>query len=72
MESIWIAEEIYRECPPLRYADDFLILMTGNPAVAKKKLDEIMEIIGLTMNTEKTRIVRAEEGFDFLGFWFVR
>ena len=24
------------------------------------------------MNTEKTRIVRAEEGFDFLGFRFVR
>ncbi len=56
----------------IRYADDFLILMTGNPAVAKKKLDEIMENIGLTMNTEKTRIVRAEEGFDFLGFRFVR
>ena len=35
--------------------------MTGNPAVAKKKLDEIMGNLGLTMNTEKTRIVRAEE-----------
>ena len=56
----------------IRYADDFLILMTGNPAVAKKKLDEIMGNLGLTMNTEKTRIVRAEEGFDFLGFRFVR
>ena len=56
----------------IRYADDFLILLTGNPAVAKKKLDEIMEDLDLTMNTEKTRIVRAEEGFDFLGFRFVR
>jgi hypothetical protein len=70
----------------------FLILLTGNPSVAKKKLDEItyirlmgeskeglfttahvdMEDLDLTMNAEKTRIVRAEEGFDFLGFRFVR
>ncbi|EQD75342.1 RNA-directed DNA polymerase (reverse transcriptase) domain protein, partial [mine drainage metagenome] len=31
----------------IRYADDYLVLMTGNPAVAKKKLDEIMEDIDL-------------------------
>jgi hypothetical protein len=56
----------------IRFADDYLILMSGNTETAKKKLDEIMEDIGLTMNTEKTRIVKAEEGFDFLGFRFVR
>ena len=49
-----------------------LILLTGDPSVAKKKLDEIMEDLDLTMNSEKTRIVRAGEGFDFLGFRFVR
>ena len=49
-----------------------LILLTGDPSVAKKKLDEIMEDLDLTMNAEKTRTVRAEEGFDFLGFRFVR
>ena len=31
-----------------------------------------MEDLDLTMNSEKTRIVRAGEGFDFLGFRFVR
>ncbi|MHB8560846.1 MAG: group II intron reverse transcriptase/maturase, partial [Thermoplasmataceae archaeon] len=56
----------------IRYADDYLVLLTGNPAVAKKKLDEIMQDLDLTMNAEKTRIVKAEEGFDFLGFRFVR
>ena len=50
------------------YADDYLIIMSGNPAVAKKKLDVIMESMDLTMNTKKTRIVKAEDGFDFLGF----
>ena len=56
----------------IRFCDDYLVLMSGNPAIAKKKLDEIMENLGLTMNTEKTRIVKAEEGFEFLGFRFVR
>ena len=31
-----------------------------------------MESIDLTFNTEKTRIANAEEGFEFLGFRFVR
>ena len=54
------------------YADDYIVIMSGNPAVAKKKLDGIMESMNLTMNTETTRIVKAEDGFDFLGFHFVR
>ena len=56
----------------IRYADDFLILTTSNPETAKRKLEEIMKELDLTLNTEKTRIVKAEEGFDFLGFRFVR
>ena len=46
--------------------------MSGNPAVTRKKLDWIMESMNLTMNTEKTLIMKAEDGFDFLGFHFVR
>ena len=46
--------------------------MSGNPATAKKKLDEILESMDLAMNTEKTRTVKSEDGFDFLGFHFVR
>lgn len=56
----------------IRYADDFLILAKGSPERAKKKIDEIMKNIDLSLSTEKTRIVKAEEGFDFLGFRFVR
>ena len=47
-------------------------MTTSNPETAKRKLDEIMENIDLTLNTEKTRIIKAEEGFEFLGFRFVR
>ena len=56
----------------IRYADDFVILTSSNPENARKKIDEIMIDIDLTLNTEKTHIVKSEEGFDFLGFRFVR
>ncbi len=56
----------------IRYADDFLILTGSNSEIAKRKLDEIMENIDLKLNTEKTRIIKAEEGFDFLGFRFMK
>ena len=66
-------ENRYREDAHLiRYADDVLILVGGNPQYPYTKLQNIIEDLGLTLNTEKTRIVKAEKGFDFLGFRFVR
>ena len=49
-----------------------LILIGGNPQYPYTKLQNIIEDLGLTLNATKTRIVKAEEGFDFLGFRFVR
>ncbi len=56
----------------VRYADDFVILGERSVDESMAKLNEIMGSIGLTMSSEKTRLVSAEEGFDFLGFHFVR
>src|SRR5712692_8215570 len=56
----------------VRYADDFVILGTRSMDEAMVRLNEIMGGIGLTLSREKTRIVEAEEGFEFLGFRFVR
>ena len=56
----------------IRYADDILVLVGGNPEFPYEKLKGIIEDLGLTLNPEKTRLVEAEEGFDFLGFRFVR
>ena len=54
----------------IRYADDFLIT-----AESKEELEDILPIIkewlnirGLKLNEEKTRIKNIEEGIDFLGF----
>lgn len=56
----------------VRYADDLLILC-GTETDARdvyERLAEVLSNLGLTLNTEKTRVTHAEEGFDFLGFSF--
>jgi len=57
----------------VRYADDFVI--TGNtPEVleheVKPWVEQFLAVRGLTLSTEKTRIVHIAEGFDFLGWNF--
>jgi RNA-directed DNA polymerase len=60
----------------VRYADDFIILGTSEPA-AQQALQEIRqwtEAAGLKLHPTKTRIVDASQagGFDFLGYHFER
>jgi Retron-type reverse transcriptase len=56
----------------VRYADDFVILCHHDPNryfdLARSRLDRL----SLTINKEKTRIVDAIEGFNFLGHTFIR
>src|ERR1700693_3156982 len=55
----------------IRYADDFVILCARNPeqylGIAKQRLDRL----GLTLNSEKTKIKHVREGFNFLGHSFI-
>ena len=57
---------------PVRYADDFLILVSGSfdDAAAEKQAlaDWLREEMGLTLSEEKTRITKLTEGFRFLGY----
>ncbi|WP_455283756.1 group II intron reverse transcriptase/maturase [Cupriavidus necator] len=57
----------------VRYADDFVI--TGStPEVLENEVkpwvEQFLAIRGLTLSTEKTRIVNIADGFDFLGWNF--
>ncbi|MFE7427967.1 reverse transcriptase domain-containing protein [Streptomyces sp. NPDC057545] len=65
------AGEIMPDAPVLvRYADD-LVAMCHSRAAAeqvKARLAEWLAPRGLVFNEDKTRIVQAETGFDFLGF----
>ena len=56
---------------PIRYADDFVILVSGSlqDAVAEREQLETLlhNGMGLTLSPEKTRITHLTDGFEFLG-----
>ena len=55
----------------IRYADDFVIVVTGGREHAEHLLDDVTSVIapmGLRLSPEKTRVVHIDDGFDFLGF----
>lgn len=54
----------------IRYADDMVVLCRNEEAAKfyKKELVALFTDLGLQINEEKTSIVRAVDGFNFLGF----
>jgi RNA-directed DNA polymerase len=53
----------------VRYADDLVVLCRYNIDKTYGRMADVLQNLGLTLNTEKTRIVDAtREGFTFLGF----
>lgn len=57
----------------IRYADDFVITGSSREVLecAKALIVDFLAERGLSLSVEKTRIVRVEDGFDFLG-WTLR
>lgn len=54
----------------IRYCDDFIVLMRRSDcaeALKQELTDFIAEEMKMTLSVEKTTIVHASEGFDFLG-----
>jgi RNA-directed DNA polymerase len=53
-----------------RFADDFVVMCTSREQAeqVKTRLRQWLAPRGLAFNEDKTRIVHAEAGFDFLGF----
>jgi hypothetical protein len=60
----------------VRYADDFVILVTGSREDAEKEKAQLAEFLReqlhLELSVEKTLVTNAEEGFDFLGYHVVK
>jgi RNA-directed DNA polymerase len=55
----------------VRYADDFVIVVNGQPHHAEELRVEVASVLaplGLRLSPEKTRVVDIDEGFVFLGF----
>jgi RNA-directed DNA polymerase len=55
-----------------RYADDAILVCRLNAKQALEAFEAIAQRMGLTINREKTRITKLTEGFDFIGFHFVK
>jgi RNA-directed DNA polymerase len=55
----------------VRYADDFVVLVSGTEAHAealKVDIAAVVSTVGLRLAEEKTSVCNISEGFDFLGF----
>ena len=59
-----------RQLEAIRFADDFVITMSGQRHHAEALREEaaaVLAPLGLRLAPEKTRVVHIDEGFDFLG-----
>jgi len=57
----------------VNYADDLVICCRSSAESARAAMQHLMERLGLTVNTSKTRVCRVPaETFDFLGYTFGR
>lgn len=78
MLDVWASEWDRRCVDPsvpkiVRYADDFVVLSRRSVRrLALQARDFLSDALGLTLHEEKSRVVRASEGFDFLGYRFLR
>ncbi|RAS59261.1 reverse transcriptase (RNA-dependent DNA polymerase) [Lentzea atacamensis] len=55
----------------IRYADDFVIMVSGARAQAEALLPEVAAVLGtmgFALSAEKTMITHIDEGLDFLGW----
>ncbi|MGH7121697.1 MAG: reverse transcriptase domain-containing protein, partial [Acetobacteraceae bacterium] len=57
---------------PVRYADDFVVLVSGTQEEALAKKSALAQYLrrttGLQLSPEKTRVTAVTDGFEFLGF----
>jgi RNA-directed DNA polymerase len=59
----------------VRYADDFVVMVSGSQAHAEALREEVAEVLapmGLRLSETKTKVCHVDEGFDFLGFHIQR
>lgn len=58
----------------IRYADDFLVMVSGEREHAEQARDTVAEVLapmGLRLSIDKTHITHIDEGLDFLG-WHIQ
>ncbi len=69
--SVELARGLRGISPWPRYADDFVVLVSGTEAHADAVREEVAAVLaamGLRLSESKMRVCHIDEGFDFLGF----
>ena len=76
IDSFWEEEGRYTaekyDAHLIRWADDMVILARSNPEAIMAIMRKLLDKLKLSLNEEKSRIVTAREGFDFIGFHYFR
>lgn len=68
IDKIWT--ERYSETKLVRFADDARVMCKSKSSFYMRELVKWLEWHGLRINPEKSRVVHAQKGFDFLGQHF--
>ena len=76
LDAEWVKRGMTKRSGPnaqmVRYADDIVILTKKSLDRPLNVLHQILDELGLKLSEEKTDLTKAENGFDFLGFRFIR
>lgn len=73
LDKYWVQQHDSWKTKLVRYCDDFVILVRGKSAEPyMHSLRIMLKKLKLELTLEKTKIVEAEKGFDFLGFHLVK
>ena len=71
----WFDEQLLAQGQRLiRFADDFLVLCKSREAAegCLEMTDDLMRVLQLELNADKTRLTHFDDGFRFLGVLFLR
>jgi len=68
LDKYWAREHPETETKLVRYCDDFIVLIRRRkPESYLQYLKRFLDVMRLKLSEDKTRVVQAQRGFDFLG-----
>lgn len=76
LDKWWVQQGMTRKdghnAQMVRYADDIVILSDKPSNIPEETLRRLLAQLELKLSEKKTRSVEAKDGFDFLGFRFIK
>ncbi|MGP6208057.1 group II intron reverse transcriptase/maturase [Cuniculiplasma sp. SKW3] len=72
MDTLWSKKVDANEAVMIRYADDVLVLSKNNPEKHMDLVRRILDLLGLELNVDKSKITDIAQGIDFLGIHYQR